>query len=254
MRALKVVIEAPVTSFRYPHFLIGRQVSFDCPPPSTIYGHIASAAGRCFPPEEVRFAYHFTFAAKGSDLEYQHIISRSQKSTFTISGKKYPAAVDGVIQPHTRDFLYGCRLILYIDNLDFAEAFRNPVFAVNLGRSQDLAKILSVEEVDLKPADEGYFEHTILPFSMRKYFGRGMTVLMPKYVGPPPEREPVFDRYIVLHERMFAGERNKGYPKLFTYESEKIDLITDPCSPKYEGVNLALVFHSFAREEGRKIV
>lgn len=248
MKAVKVVIEAPVTSFRYPHFLIGRQVSFDCPPPSTVYGHIASAAGCLFPPEEIRFAYHFTFTAKGSDLEYQHIISRSKpKSTLTIRVKKYPAAVDGVIQPHSRDFIYGCRLVLYIDNLEVGNAFRNPVFAVNLGRSQDLAKIVSVEEVDLKPAQGGYLEHTILPFSMRKHLGRGITVLMPKYVGPPPEREPVFDRYIVLHERVFVGEVNTGLPKLLQYEADNIDLITDPCSPKYEGVNLALVFHSFTR-------
>ena len=50
MRVLRVLIEAPVTSFRYPHFLIGRQITYDMPPPSTIYGHVMSAVGRLLPP------------------------------------------------------------------------------------------------------------------------------------------------------------------------------------------------------------
>ena len=45
MKVAKIGILAPVVSFRYPHFLVGKQVSYVMPPPSTIYGHIASAVG-----------------------------------------------------------------------------------------------------------------------------------------------------------------------------------------------------------------
>jgi CRISPR-associated protein Cas5t len=59
LKAAKIVIEGPVASFRYPHFLIGRQISFDMPPPSTIYGHIASAVGEWLDAAGIKFAYNF---------------------------------------------------------------------------------------------------------------------------------------------------------------------------------------------------
>ena len=45
LSVLKVVVEGAVTSFRYPHLTQGFQPTFEMPPPSTIYGHICSAAG-----------------------------------------------------------------------------------------------------------------------------------------------------------------------------------------------------------------
>lgn len=254
MKVAKVVIEAPVVSFRYPHFLIGRQIIYDMPPPSTIYGHIASAVGEWFDPGTVRFAYQFTFQSKGSDLEYQHIIAKppgTRGSTFETLEEKYPVAVAGTIQPHFRDFLYDCTLILYLDPPDFAEAFRNPVFCVNLGRSQDLARIARVEEVELRQAEGAYLEKTLLPFSMRKYLGRGVTVLMPRYIDPPPEREPVFARYIILHERVFAGKVPDYLPHLLEYDGEAPRRWwIDPASPSREGFHLGLIFHSFLAGEG----
>src|SRR5437016_4523382 len=75
-KVARITIEAPVASFRYPHFLVGRQPSYDMPPPSTIYGHIASAMGELPDPSKIRFGYHFTSVSRTSDLEHQHIIWR----------------------------------------------------------------------------------------------------------------------------------------------------------------------------------
>lgn len=246
MKVAKIRIEAPVVSFRYPHFLIGRQITFDMPPPSTIYGHIVSAVGDWIDPTPLRFAYHFTFKGKGSDLEHQHIITKG-KSNFELDGQKYPTSTDAVVQPHYRDFLYDCHLTLYLQPTELAEAFRNPCFCVNFGRSQDLARIVSVEEIELAEAKGAYLESTLLPFSLRKYTGKGITVLMPRYISPPPEREPSFGRYVVLHERLFAGDVDTTKQKLLQYEGDR--WWVDPSTQPQEGVHEGIVFHSFVGGE-----
>lgn len=247
MKVAKITIEAPVASFRYPHFLIGRQISYDMPPPSTIYGHIASAAGDWIDPARVRFAYQFHFESRGSDLEHQHIITKGG-SAFNVFGRKHDAVVNGKVQPHLRDFLYGCQLTLYVEPAELAEAFRSPVYCVILGRSQDLARIVSVEELELVEAKGGYIEKTLLPFAMRKYTGRGVTVLMPRYITPPPEREPYFDQYIVLHDSIFAGKVDTSLPRLLQYDTEPENRwMTDPASPVREGVRRCLIFHTFVK-------
>src|SRR6516225_4207762 len=101
MRVAKIVIEAPVTSFRYPHFLIGRQVSFDMPPPSTIYGHVASAVGELIKPQSFRFGYVFEFQSRASDLEHQHVVSLGRRrQSFRLNNEQLPVSVQATVQPH----------------------------------------------------------------------------------------------------------------------------------------------------------
>lgn len=249
MRVAKVVVEAPVTSFRYPHFLIARQISFDMPPPSTIYGHVASAVGELFPPESFRFGYSFQYQSRASDLEHQHVISPGGgRQTFVFGGEKFPVSVEAVVQPHQREFLFKPRLTLYLDPPHLAEAFRAPVFCVVLGRSQDLAQIVSVEETELEQADGAYLEHTLLPFSFRTSVQFGVTVQMPRYIEPPPERRTHFDRYICLRDRVFAGSvtngEGLGIRRLIERDDAKAKWFVDPATPRYHGVHQAVVFHS----------
>lgn len=252
MKVAKIKIQVPVTSFRYPHFLIGRQPSFVMPPPSTIYGHVASALGEWFNPEMVRFAYRFQSTARGSDLEHQHIITKGGQS-FRWKGKKYPVSVQGRVQPHMREILFGCTLTLYLEPSSLVEALQKPVFSVVLGRSQDLASIVSVEEVDLEEAEGAYLEDTILPFSMRSILGRGITLMMPRYIEPPPERQPHFDRFILLQDIVYAG--NVEYsPRLLQYEGrDQQTWLIDPLSPLKQGVHRGLVFHSFVGSDGTNV-
>ena len=251
MRVAKVVIEAPVTSFRYPHFLIARQVSFDMPPPSTIYGHVASAVGDLIPPDSFRFGYAFEFQSRASDLEHQHVISPGgNRQSFSLGDEKFPVSVEAVVQPHLRDFLFKPRLTLYLDPPELAGAFRAPVFCVVLGRSQDLAQIVSVEETDLEPASGAYLEHTLLPFSFRTAVRFGVTVLMPRYIEPPPERRAHFERFISLRERLFAGIVDQSEAlnnrRLIERERARERWLVDRSTPAYHGVHRAVVFHSCA--------
>lgn len=224
---LKVTVEAAVVSFRYPHFLIGRQPTFDMPPPSTIYGHVASALGE-WPERPLRFAYTFSARCRAADLEHQHVINATSGklpgeivdplwSPPEAVGKKKPTkkeltpkllekTTEAVVQPHVRDFLFDVRLELFLDDLALESAFRSPVFAVVLGRSQDLATVRSVERVELAPATKGYLENTLLPANLRDRLPWGVTTLMPSYIGPAPERQPVFAPYIVLRDRVYVGD------------------------------------------------
>jgi CRISPR-associated protein Cas5t len=247
-RVARVRIEAPVTSFRYPHFLIGRQPSFDMPPPSTIYGHVASAVGDFPDPASVRFGYHFDFLARGRDLEHQHIITAGGQ-TFQVGGKKYRTSVQATVQPHERGFLFRPRLTLYLDPPDLANAFRAPVFVVVLGRSQDLAEVVEVSQVDLIEAPGAYLEQTLLPFHYRDRVGFGVTVVMPRYIEPPPERRAYFERYVVLRERIYAGDvvraEGLGAKRMLVREGEQPKWWVDASTPQDHGVHRGVVFHSF---------
>jgi CRISPR-associated protein Cas5t len=243
-RVAKVTVEAPVTSFRYPHFLIGRQVSFRMPPPSTIYGHVASALGS-YPELPFKFAYHFQYRALARDLEHQQIITRGG-NPFTWQGKKYPKNVEATVQPHQRDFLFGATLTLYLPDVRLAGCFRAPVFCVVLGRSQDLAMITKVEEVELVEADGAYFENTLLPFAWRADIAYGATVQMPRYIEPPPERRAHFSQYIQLEDRIFAGsfDRN-GVPdvRMLLHPKSGRPYWIDPDSPTQKEVHRGVCFH-----------
>ena len=250
LTVLRVTIEAPATSFRYPHFLVGRQVSYDMPPPSTIYGHIASALGELPDPSSFQFGYDFRFASRASDLEHQHIITAGGAS-FSWEGVKYRTSVQAIVQPHCRDFLFRPKLVLYINHREWAHAFLSPAFCVILGRSQDLASVTAVEEIDLEQSSGAYFEHTLLPFAYRPQVGVGTTVLMPKMIGPPPERRTTFDRFIVLHnERLFGGRyadaNSLAAPRRMLGGAEETSWWVDPDSPTDHGVHRAVVLHSCA--------
>lgn len=248
LAVLRILVEAPATSFRYPHFLVGRQLSYTMPPPSTIYGHIASALGELPNPEGFQFGYDFRSASRSSDLEHQHIITAGGQA-FAAGGKKYETSVQATVQPHWRDFLFKPRLVLYLSRTDWAESFRSPAFCVVLGRSQDLASIAKVEKIELEQRNGAYFEHTLLPFSYRPYVALGTTVLMPRWISPPPERHPRFDRFITVHqERLFAGAfdnpNDVAQPRRMLGQHGEQMWWVDPDSRPDHGVHRAVVFHS----------
>lgn len=247
MRVLRIELEAPVCSFRYPHFLVGRQLSFDMPPPATIYGHVASALGDYPDPSSFRFAYTFTALGKADDLENQHIITPGGRP-FAIDRVAYPSSTNATIQPTRRQFLFSCRMTLYIDAPQLQNAFRYPKFAVVLGRSQDLAAYSRIEQAELITSDRGYYEHTLLPADFRRRVGRGTTVLMPRHVGAPPMRSATFGRYIVLRERIYDGPDSTetlGSRQMLRFAGETYETLIDPDTPEWHGSHRALFFHKF---------
>ncbi|MER6503950.1 CRISPR-associated protein Cas5 [Streptomyces sp. NPDC001455] len=126
-QALELVVTAPIVSFRNPLYS-GLQVGLPCPPPSTVGGLLAAAAGSWDRvPENTRFAMGFHAAGSGIDLETYHPLgSRGTSTNSTIKD---------------RDFLARTRLTVWLTkDIDLWErALRRPVWPLRLGRSQDLA-------------------------------------------------------------------------------------------------------------------
>ena len=208
MRVARVAIHAPVTSFRHPFFVTGRQPTFDVPPPSTIHGHCASALGRWPSPDTFAFGVHFTYRARVADLEHQHITEALPPGTrvsVATPGGPVRATTVATVQPVLREMLFGVTMTLYLAP-EVGAAFRAPVFPLVLGRSQDLAEVLSIDEVTLTRPGKARLEHTYLPFALRPCLPFGNPVLLSRHVGEPPLRETRFERYVSLHEPVFLGE------------------------------------------------
>lgn len=241
MCVLKVVAEGVTTSFRYPHFMQQIHPTFPMPPPATIYGHIASALGEWFDPVGVKFAYHFTYAAKVKDIE--HIIMLSPSSG-KLKDSGEPKVLEGNVNPFDRELLFQPRLTLYLNRPDWEPAFRSPRFAVVLGRSQDLFTYTCVETVELTQAPHAYFEHTLLPYSATRYTNRGFAILLPRYLDYERKRQPAFARYFVVQERLDSEADFMWFGK-----KPEQNYWVDPTAPTYKGVQRGLSFLSFVGED-----
>lgn len=202
MKALKIISEAVTSSFRYPHVQIGKLPTFEVPPPATIYGHLAGVLGDWFDPGELEFSYVFEHKGRATDLETGQPIERgSGKASLKKRGWDFPVNVECAPNPQRREFLLRPRFTLYLRGSDdllslLQKAFLSPAYAYILGRSQDLAMCLESKFVDLAESGEGFFSHTILPYSWRCWVGPGTTVHLPKSIDYRSRREAVFEIYL----------------------------------------------------------
>ena len=248
MEALKIELEAMTTSFRYPHFLVGRQPSFVVPPPATLYGHIASALGE-FPDDlSLRFGYSFTCAGKTDDLETQHIVGPSTGKLDKAWG--YVKNLEGAANPSLRQVLIQPRLTLYLVADDLARyegAFHEPRYAVVLGRSQDLATYTGIARVGLEERTEGYFEGTLLSLDYRARTNGGILTQMPRYINPEDRRVVEWATYVVIEGKLTASAERSAVTQNRLFYADQ-PFWVDPESPTYQGVRRAVQFHSFIEE------
>lgn len=248
MRVLKVELEGLTTSFRYPHFLVGRQPSLSLPPPSTIYGHISSALGEFPAPESLRFGYSFRCAGKVDDLESQHLV-RVSSGKF----KGIPKNLEGNINPTLREVLLFPKLTLYIapeeSELDYyLKSFRSPRYPVALGRSQDLASYTLVKEIELEERESGYFEGTLLPNSYRRQTGAGTLTQMPRFINYENRREVAWEMYLMVENLVHTTNDKSQQTKakfVWTGEEQPARFWVDPESPLVQNRQRIVTLHSF---------
>lgn len=247
MNVLKVELEGITTSFRYPHFLVGRQPSYRMPPPATIYGHICSALGEWIDPRLLQFGYCFTYEGRSDD--YEHIYK-----VIIASGKfdkkwGYIKNIELELDPISREILLFPKLTLYINAPDLLDklfnAFQEPRYAVILGRSQDLATYKNITKVKLEQASQGYFESTLLPWSFRSRTTTGTSVLMPKFINPEDRRQVIWERYIILEQRVFYGiGEERGLKTMIRFEGDE-PIWIDSETPAVKAMKRGVVWHSF---------
>lgn len=248
MQVLKIELEGVTTSFRYPHFMVGRQPSYAMPPPATIYGHIASALGDYPERKEVRFAYSFSYAGKGDDLESIHMAE--VKPGWIDKKAGIPRNLEAVINPLPREIFLAPRLSLYLDvpNLEaWHKAFREPRYPVLLGRSQDLASYSTVKLVDLVERETGYLEGTLLTTEFRKRTNAGVFINMPRYINPENRRQVEWEMYLVVESKLRVSrdeaDRTKANAVYFPPENETVWV--DPQSPEWRELQRAVIWHNF---------
>lgn len=237
MRVLKITLEGVTTSFRYPLFMLGVQPTFEMPPPATIYGHVCSALGEWVSPQDVQFAYRFTFDRKLHDLEHVHVLAPAGGK---LPGTQHPKVLEGNVNPFQREILFQPRLTLYLNKPEWEPAFRSPRYAVALGRSQDLCAYTDVRVIELDAREVVYFEHTLIPFDHPLKPPQGVVVQMPRFLNYEHKRSPTFARYIMLRQRVMSDDE-----RMLSFGEPPASYWADVDSPEVNERHLGLIWHTF---------
>jgi len=170
MEMYKVILKSDTAFFRNDVTSTSYQESFNCPPLSAIYGLMAAAYGEYR--YDVDVGYIFYYQVKTTDYELIMRKDSSKKDLYKkyISDNRFDRndilrGCSGTI-PIKREILFNCELILYIGDEEVAKSFEKPYYALLLGRSEDLAKVVSKpKKVELQEADKPVnFGRTIIPF------------------------------------------------------------------------------------------
>jgi len=156
LQAVRIVLTAYTASFRVPAF-VGHQLTLPVPPLSTIFGLLSAAAGRWIMPDEVEWlAYRCTYESKATDLEAIFTVERPRPDEHA------RFVTRNVIQ---REFLTLPNLALYLPP-DWENAFRQPRYTLLLGRTQDVAGVMSISLTGLRPVNAGTVSGVLLPFEL----------------------------------------------------------------------------------------
>lgn len=197
MKFYRIKISSWTAGFRYPNILSGFQPTLEVPPLSTVLGLINACAGKYLEYRNFKIGYYFEFGAKEVDLETIYQIERTEKNTPKNDVKS------NILR---REFLYDCRLYLYLQDEEMVAYFRRPYFPLLLGRSSDLASVDSIEEVELeKILEAARICGQIVPF--RGNFLPGGIQALPQYFTDEiPRRNLGTMPYTVISCKSVSGE------------------------------------------------
>ncbi len=185
MKVFRIHIQSWTSSFRYPNLLSGFQATLPVPPLSTLFGLISAAMGKYFYPKEMDIGFVFTFKTKARDLETIYQMGRS------LSGIKSNVIL--------REFLVDNDLWLYTMNEQIAKSFEKPYFPLLLGRSGDLASVLSIKQLDIEIKKElQNLKGTIIPFNARLPIAAPIQALPMYFSDEIPRRNVGTKPYFLL--------------------------------------------------------
>ena len=173
MKALHVRLEALTATYPYPFLRSGTQITLPAPPFSSMLGNISACAGRpVLPPLRIGFEFR-SVSWENLDLERTHRLGMS-----TQTGRLSANPERGIV---TRQFHSRPQLDLYLTDLSLRHAFDFPVAAPCLGRSQDLAWVALVREIELEACPGGELGPTSVPFPNFQVGGRILPPLADYY-------------------------------------------------------------------------
>jgi CRISPR-associated protein Cas5t len=172
MKLLHIRLEGWTATFRLPLMYSGTGLSAPVPPYSTLLGLIGNVAGREIAPNETRIGYVFRSTGTAYDLETTRRLEMDKKT-----GRLKSQSVPGIAR---RQFHVRPSLELYLDNLALGDAFKSPRNAPCLGRSQDLAWVTRIEDVEAEPCKSGTVRGTLVPFPQAG--ASGVVLALPDYL------------------------------------------------------------------------
>jgi CRISPR-associated protein Cas5t len=211
MKAFRIKINSWTSSFRYPNLISGFQPTLEVPPVSTVMGLINATSGKYLENKEIELGYYFDFKIKTIDLETIYQIKANDKN--------YPdnAVKSNVIQ---REFLYDCRLFLYLVDMELVACFQHPAYQLLLGRSCDLAGIESIKEVELQEVSNARIAGQVVPFNGN--YLPGQIQALPKYFSNTiPRKNMGTEPYSVISYNNPVNSQLTGFnPDLEEFNSD----------------------------------
>jgi len=171
MKAFRIKLTSWTSSFRYPNIISGFQPTLEVPPVSTVLGLLNACAGKYLFHENLKIGYCFQYGGKNVDLEtiYQFAVDDN--------GAPKNDVKSNVIK---REFLIDCTLYIYLQNNDLVDFFKHPYYPILLGRSNDLASVVAIDEVVLQEmCNATKIKGQVIPFE--KNYLPGTIQALPKY-------------------------------------------------------------------------
>ncbi|MEW6424827.1 MAG: CRISPR-associated protein Cas5 [Bacillota bacterium] len=170
--ALHVRFEGLTASFRHPLIISGTQVNTPVPAYSNILGMLSACAGRTVKPSETRIGFEYRCQAHDFELE------RTVRWMVDKKGRLKPQPKGQGIS--RRQLYWHPKLDIYVTNIKLKTIFENPVATPCFGRSQDVAWITFVREIELFPVTKGLIGPTLIPMPQPGI--PGLVVRLPEWM------------------------------------------------------------------------
>jgi CRISPR-associated protein Cas5t len=180
------------------------------PPYSSIFGMMSACAGRDIRPDgKLKIGFEFVSDSRDTiDLEKTDRLKTDPK------GRLRHNPEQGIVK---RQFHFNPRLDLYITDINLKVIFDSPVTPPRFGRSQDLAWIANVKEINLEPVDHGQVHAALVPYNGEP-LGQVLPPLVDYYINDEERftRTPArMSRYIALP----VLDRVIGFPLSSTHQT-----------------------------------
>lgn len=180
IKAVHIRLEGVTASFRHPLVISGTQISTPMPAYSNLLGMMSACAGRAVSPEETRVGFEFHCLSHDLELERTVRWQMDKQGRLKLHSKGQGIAY--------RQVYWSPRLDLYVTNLGFKTAFEKPVATPCFGRSQDIAWIKWIREVDLYPVRRGSLGPTLVPYPQQGI--AGIIVRLPEWFENGKQGQP----------------------------------------------------------------
>lgn len=172
MKLYRIKISSWTSSFRYPNIISGFQPTLDVPPVSTVLGIINACAGKYQEFDRLEIGYYFDYQAKAVDLETIYQVERHKEKGHPLNQVK-PNIIN-------REFLFDCRLFIYVKEEQLTHFFESPHYQLVMGRSNDLATIEEIKEIEAEEIrDAQKVKGQVIP--LKGNYLPGVIQALPKY-------------------------------------------------------------------------